>query len=81
MKIRVTLKDPDTMPDAVVDAVHADVKTISGLSNDERQALAVSRHCEIQSEITSRWMEYGEYLTVEFDTEAWTATVLPRGTT
>src|SRR5687768_7015974 len=79
MKIRMTLKDPDTMPDAVCDAVHADVKTsVSGVSDAERKAIANERQCEIQGEISSRWMLYGEYLEVEFDTDDWTATVLPR---
>jgi hypothetical protein len=78
MKIRVTLKDPDTMPDAVCDAVHANVKTsVLGVSEHERKSIASDRICEIQSEITQRWMRYSEYLTVEFDTDTWEATVLP----
>lgn len=78
MKIRVTLKSPDTMADAVTDAVHTDVQaSISGLSEQELRALANERQCEIQGELSSRWMRYGEYLTVEFDTDDWSATVIP----
>lgn len=78
MKIKVTLKDPDTMYDAVVDAVHKNLKTsVQGISNAEREALAGDRIAEFQSDISDKWMRYGEYLTVEFDTEAGTATVLP----
>ena len=76
MKIRVTLKDPDTMADAVADAVAKDVKTLAGLSDSERQLIQGDRIAETQSVIADRWMLYGEYLTVEFDTEAGTATVL-----
>lgn len=82
MKIRVTLKSPDTMADAVTDAVYADVKsTVSGISEQEMRALANERQCAVQSEITKRWMPYGEYLAVEFDTETWTATVIPASAT
>ena len=77
MKIRVTLKDPDTMHDAVVDAVLKHTKdTVSGVSAQEIRAIATERHCEVRSDITDKWMPDGEYLTVEFDTEAGTATVI-----
>lgn len=78
MKIRVSLKDPDSMPDQVADAVTAETKTIVGLlSEAERIAISRSRSQDFQHEIVKRWMPYGEYLLVEFDTETWTATVLP----
>ena len=78
MKIRVSLKDPDSMPDAVSDAVYAEVKRqTAGLSDEERRELANARKCGVQSEITKRWMPYSEYLLVEFDTETWEARVLP----
>ena len=77
MKIHITLKDPHTMHDAVTDAVAEDVKHLSGLSDHERAAIANERAIEIQSEISDRWMEYGEYLRFEVDTDTWTATILP----
>ncbi len=77
MKIRMALKDPDTMPDAVEEAVQADTKRIEGLSEAERVGVSRSRTAAIEMEISDRWMRYGEYLLVEFDTETWTATVLP----
>lgn len=77
MKIRVSLKDPDSMHDAVEDAVRADIKeTTDGLSQKERDYLLDERVGPVQGEITARWMPYGEYLYVEFDTDTWTATVL-----
>jgi hypothetical protein len=77
VKIKVTLKDPDTMQDAVRDAVTRDVKAL-GLSARESALLIEDRTENESTEITHRWMEYGEYLSVEFDTEAGTATVVER---
>jgi hypothetical protein len=78
MKVRVVLKDPDSMPDAVSDAVKADLqKNTSGISDDERESLSKDRASAITGEIAERWMRWAEYLVVEFDTDTWTATVLP----
>ena len=77
MKIRVTLKDPDTMSDAVEEAVRREVKKLEGLSKEERDDLVEGRTSEQRSKIVDGWMPYGEYLEVEFDTEAGTATVIP----
>lgn len=77
MRIRVVLKDPDSMPDAVADAVKADLRDTDGISDRERELLADERGEEISGEIAARWMKWGEYLIVEFDTETWTATVRP----
>jgi hypothetical protein len=66
------------MPDAVCDAIH-DLDKPSGLSDGEWAVVKNQRQAEIQSVIADRWMEYSEYLDVEFDTEEGTAVVLPRG--
>ena len=79
MKIRVTLKDPDTMHDAVREAVTAEVEAnFESLSKSERNSLIDSRVEEHTDIIIKDWMRYGEYLTVEFDTEKLTATVIKR---
>lgn len=77
MKIRVTLKDPDSMHDSVVDAVN-DLPKPEGVDADEWEIIRVERAQKAQAVISDHWMEYAEYLTVEFDTEALTATVVPR---
>jgi hypothetical protein len=78
MKIRVSLKDPDTMHDAVCDAVQRDTKfSLTGVTEPERVQISRDRSTEIQGKITDRWMPYGEYLLVEFDTDDWSAKVLP----
>lgn len=74
MKFTVTMKDPDTLTDAIADAVKADVKRL-GLSDRETAALIEIRVEEV-GDVACRWFEYGEYLAVEIDTEAKTCTVL-----
>jgi hypothetical protein len=76
MKFRVTMKDPDTLHDALAEAV---AEEVAALSNDaeEREAIATIRR-EKASEVCAKWFEYGEYLTVEIDTAAHTCTVVPK---
>lgn len=76
MKFKVSMKDPDTLHDALRDAVKADVAKIEGLSEEEREAVVEQRQ-ETVSDVCATWFEYGEYLTVEIDTDACTCTVVP----
>lgn len=75
MKIRVSLKDPDVMQDAVDDAVKLLPKP-EGISEGEWESLRDGRADAANSAISHRWMKYGEYLVVEFDLDAGTATVI-----
>lgn len=77
MKFRVTMKDPDTLGDAIHDAVAKDVAKLDDLSTDERADVA-DRRAEAARKLCDRWFEYDEYLTVEIDTEAKTCVVVPR---
>lgn len=76
MKFTVQMKDPDTLTDAIVDAVKADVAKIPGLDAEDREALAEKR-VKKTSDLAAKWFEYGEYLQVEIDTDAGTCVVLP----
>lgn len=76
MKFTVSIKDPDVFADAVQEAVTSEVKAL-GLDDDEAEAV-IERRTEKVNDILERWVEYGEYIRVEFDTEAKTATVVPR---
>lgn len=76
MKFKVTMKDPDTLSDAITEAVEADLKSIEGLDAEDREALFEKRHAAV-SKVAAQWFQYGEYLSVEIDTEAKTATVVP----
>lgn len=73
MKVFVYMKDPDTMHDAVQEAVKEEVQKLS-LPADEAGAL-VKIKTEKECEKMARWFEYGEYLGVDFDTETMTAVV------
>lgn len=74
----VTFKDPDGVTESVGDDLRDQLKEkYPDLDEDEFQILYESRY-EKAHVFLSRWIEYGEYLTVEFDTEKGTATVVPR---
>lgn len=74
MKFKVQMKDPDTLHDAIADAIHKDTASIA--DGDERTAVKEVRGDKVRA-LCSRWFEYGEYLTVEIDTEAQTCVVVP----
>ena len=75
MIFRVTMKDPDTLYDAINEAVE------NGLDNfkfEEAETLKDVRFEEAQ-EVANKWFDYGEYLTVEIDTDKETIRVVPVG--
>lgn len=74
MKIKVTMKDTDTMHDAVQEAVEDEIKAM-GLPEDEAESLIELRAEKVREKM-AKWFEYGEYLAVEFDTDKMTAIVL-----
>lgn len=69
MKIQITFKDPDGVYEAIQE------KAESQLVNAEDEIIE-KRMQSIQKQLES-WIKYNEYITVEFDTEAKTATVIP----
>lgn len=74
MKFTVTFKDPDALHDAIDSAVGDEVSRL-GLSAREAESVAEIRH-EAVAKICKRWFAHGEYVDVEIDTDAATATVL-----
>lgn len=74
MKIRVTMKDPDTLDDSVRDAV-AQSFLDSELSTEEVEAASEVRREKMRA-ACDRWFKWGEYLTVEIDTDAGTCVVV-----
>lgn len=69
VKIRVTLKDPDTMHDAVDEAAKRWPQP-DGISAAEWALIRDARADEIKGAITHDWMKYGEYLEVDFTVNA-----------
>jgi hypothetical protein len=76
VKFTVTMKDPDTLHDAITEAVKKSLADL-GLDDDELEPMIERRHEKV-SDICGKWFEYGEYLRVEIDTEARTCTVLEK---
>lgn len=66
MKFQIVLKDPDTLYDAIDDSLAS--LSVDGLSEEELEAVRKERKESIR-DLCSKWFEYGEYLTVEVDTE------------
>lgn len=78
MKIQVVLKDPD----ALLDALDNDAKPIirkdlesKGLTKDEVEVLLETRLDKVHTQLR-KWIESGEYFSIEFDTDADTARVM-----
>lgn len=80
MKFQVTMKDPDVLHDSIQDAARCVADKIADQSNglELLQYEAIENATKEQfGKLCARWFEYGEYLTVEIDTEAQTITVVP----
>lgn len=77
MKFQVTLKDPDGFSNAVDEAVKESLSELEGLDEDEKEQLLDVR-LEKTWEKLERFVEYQEYVTIEFDTEAGTAVLVPK---
>jgi hypothetical protein len=74
MKIRVSLKDPDALMEAIDESLE-DLK-VEGLTEDELEDLREKRKTSIYEECCDRWFKWGEYLVVEIDTEKMTCFVI-----
>lgn len=78
MKLQVTFKDPDAFYEPIKEKVQELLKD-NPLTKYIENTSAVKD--EIYQSIIDKlgpWVEYGEYLTVEFDLEANTASVVKR---
>lgn len=75
MKFLLQMKDPDGVFESVREAVEEDVDKL-GLPEDERDLLRDEREDRTNEQI-KKWVRYGEYLTVEIDTDAGTCVVVP----
>lgn len=67
MKIRVTMKTPQALDDAVVEAI---ARQPLGLHSCEKEYEKVMK-------LARKWFRWEESVTLEIDTEAQTCTVVP----
>lgn len=74
MIFNVTFKDPDAIYDALQDAVDEELAA-SGLDEEEQEAVKELR-LEKYNNLAGKWIKWGEYIEIQFDTEAGTAVVV-----
>ncbi len=77
MKFRVTMKDPDGVYDSLDEAAKEAADAVQGIDDDERESVQEMKR-EKLAEFAGKWLEYGEYAEIEFDTEAGTAVLVKR---
>ena len=77
MKIKITMKTPDAVLDAVSEAVKKDMP--DDLEPFEYRCVFEERMDALFQGPLKKWIVHREYLTVEIDTDARTATVLEQG--
>lgn len=78
MKFRIDMKDPDGVHDSLEHAVKESLAAVEGIDDEEREILKDQRRDTFKMTM-AKFFKYGEYLSVEIDTEAGTCTVLPAG--
>lgn len=77
MKFQITFKDPDGVHDSITEVISDQLSHFQYLNNKLPNQDEVEQNWREQiNESISKWVDYGEYITVEFDTDAGTATVV-----
>ena len=76
MIFRITVKDPDGVANSMQEAARRSIEDVNIDDENERELLIDSRREQLD-ELASTWIEYEEYITIEIDTEANTAVVVP----
>lgn len=76
MKFTVTMKDPDTLHDSIREVVAEEVNAMANLDAEEKEGV-IDNRVENTLALCKTWFEYSEYVSIEIDTDAKTATVLP----
>jgi ABC-type amino acid transport substrate-binding protein len=82
MKFRVTMKSPDCLEDSISGAINDssldwDLISKEHTEFDELRESEIHTKIEETKELCKKWFKYGEYITVEIDTEAKTCVVVP----
>lgn len=78
MKLTVSFKTPDAADYAIEDALE-DNEELEAIEDAEERSWKKEELEDGLKEALSKWIQYSEYVRIEFDTEAGTATVLPAG--
>ena len=79
MKFRVTMKTPDALRDSIHNAVcdiFPSAYEFKNIAEQEQVEESIyNKKCKIEK-LCKKWFEYGEYVTLEIDTEKESCTVL-----
>lgn len=80
MKMRLTFKDPDVLHAKLGNQRYAMIKQLVNDLKISEDAAEIESYIRLDKmiKLTSKYMEYGEYITVEFDDETGTARVVPK---
>lgn len=76
MKFRITFKTPGAADYAIKEAIAREMPL--NLADDAAVDAFISEKQDELLTFILKWVKYGECVTLEFDTEADTATVVPR---
>ncbi len=77
MILRITMKDPDGVWESIDNAIRSAVRAdCLPLTEDEQEELVESRREKVSQSLRA-WLDYLEYVTIEVDTDANTARVVP----
>lgn len=78
MKLYIYLKDPDGFSTSVDEEVEKHVRAnTTGLDEEELEGVIETRREQAWKKL-SKWVEYQEYIGIDFDLETMTATVRTR---
>ena len=76
MKFKVTFKCPDVYREATLEQA-AFMANLTGLpTNSDEYQMAIDGEVRKADKLAEKFVRWGEYVTVEFDTDAMTATVV-----
>lgn len=77
MKIRLTLKDPDGVYDSISEFLENNTsEEEQKLPEDELETMLYNRRNQVD-DACGKWIEFGEYVTVEVDMATGLAVVVP----
>ena len=74
MKIQITFKTPDAVERAVAEAVRYEQLPEFPVDGEQDQREILTQDA---NDVVSKFIKYGEYVTIEIDTDTKTAIVLP----
>lgn len=78
MKFRITMKDPDGVHESIVDAAKLTPAEVAAIPEFVDVVAAEAHRREALTRAAHPWVEHGEYITIEIDTDARTAVVVER---